>query len=108
MCQPKSQGGRRCAARTRPGYEAAITRITGAESWAARQAAQVDAMADIARHVATPAGGREVQQLRDGLHNNGDHATAGYLDSCLRIGSEMRKNFDAIEADIVRRRDEQG
>lgn len=105
MCQPKSEGGRRCAAHTRPNYLAALSRIDNCETWHARQAAQVDTMADIARHAATPSGGREVQQRRDEAHQAGDYATVGFLDACSRIGSEMRKNFDAIERDITNRVD---
>lgn len=101
MCKPAREGGRRCAAHTRPKYEAAIAAVRAAKGVEARTEVQVDAMGDIARHVSTRSGERDVMAAREEALKVGDTATGFYLTSCLNIGREMRAAYRGIEKDIA-------
>lgn len=101
MCKPAREGGRRCAAHTRPKYKSAIADVKAASGTESSTDAQVEAMADIARHVSTRAGEKEVMAARKDALEAGDVTTAFYLTSCLNIGREMRVAFQHIEKDIA-------
>lgn len=103
MCTPNNTGGRRWAAHTRPACEAALSRVQAAQTPPLRMSAQVDGVADIARHAATSRGRQELQALQAASENNNDIAMAAYLQSCLIVGNEMRRTYDAVQAALASR-----
>lgn len=63
MCQPKSEGGRRCAAHTRPAYAAAMLDIKGGTD--AERVARVDTHRQaLIDHACTPSGAKELLEAR--------------------------------------------
>lgn len=63
MCQPKSEGGKRCAAHTRPAYEAAMLDIKGGTD--AERVTRVDGHRQaLIDHACTPSGAKELLEAR--------------------------------------------
>lgn len=60
MCQSVRQGGRRCAAHTRPAYNAAMERLTSAKPGAEREIAAEETRAAIVEHATTTTGAAEL------------------------------------------------
>lgn len=89
MCQSLSMGGQRCAAHTRPAYEA--VRRDMDSDYPAAQKEQVRALGfDAVRDYAcTPTGNRDVQAWARDVDQS-DPATAAWLQSALREGANRR------------------
>jgi hypothetical protein len=100
MCEPKSEGGRRCAAHTRPDFQTAIARVTSAKTAQQLDTALFNGYLDIARHASTPTGERETKALRAEALNQGDDDMASYLDACLTVAEGMRYTHARIAEEL--------
>lgn len=79
MCQSLTEGGRRCAAHTRPKFQSAIEEVQSCGSRRAQQDAMVRRVDDVMWHAVTPTGAIEVAAVRDYAERSGDHTLAGFL-----------------------------
>lgn len=101
MCQSVAEGGRRCAAHTRPGFETALASVTSAHGLSAVVTAQVEAMDAAAAHAATPAGAREVADRIVALTAQGDEVTADFLRSAQHVAQTMEDARQTVSAQVA-------
>lgn len=101
MCQSQAEGGKRCAAHTRPGFEAALTTVGSARGGVALIEAQVSSMDAVAAHAATPTGAAEVADRRAAAERDGDEVTADFLRSCENVASTMREAQEAVARELA-------
>lgn len=86
MCESLADGGRRCAAHTRPAYEAAMARLGGATDPTEQAEARATGTGEVAAFASTRSGRPEVEQAFVAAELARDHETAAWLATALRIG----------------------
>lgn len=101
MCQSVSEGGRRCAAHTRRGYEVAVDAVSTARGPRAIAATQVAVMDAAAAHASTPTGAREIAQRRAEAEADGDVVLADFLASAQNVARAMDEARASVEAQIA-------
>lgn len=101
MCQSLTDGGRRCAAHTRPGFHAAIDAVNTAPTRTAQIAAEVENAFKVAQHAATPTGAREVTDLCEQAELNGDHNLAYFLRTGQRLAADLHDAYHDIAAEVA-------
>jgi hypothetical protein len=101
MCQSQAEGGKRCAAHTRPGFESALTTVSAARGGLALIEAQVSSVDAVAAHAATPTGATEVAQRREQAERDGDEVTADFLRSCENVASTLREAQEAVARELA-------
>lgn len=101
MCQSAADGGRRCAAHTRPGFEAALVLVTGAHGLGAVMQAQVLQMDAVVAHAGTAKGAAEVADRRDRAEHDGDVLLADFLASAQNVASTMDEVRRSVAAQVA-------
>lgn len=103
MCQSQAEGGKRCAAYTRPRFKDALDSVATAQGGKAIIEAQVVAIDAVAAHAATSAGAAEVAAHRKQAEREGDTVTADFLRSCENVAATMREVHQAVSREIAAR-----
>lgn len=106
MCEPLSEGGRRCAAHTRPRFRAIVGQVAAASSPAASNEMRAQGIGEVSAHASTPAGAEEIGRLKDAADASGDTNTAAWLSTCLRLGASQAEAATEIRRAIRAQREQ--
>lgn len=105
MCQPASEGGKRCAAHTRPPYLAVMADLDGANKFSrnkvrlARSGEQTN-MQVLIDHASTPQGRKEIEAAADKYQRDADPQTAMWLRASLKHGGQKAEADAAVRKAI--------
>lgn len=104
MCESLAEGGRRCAAHTRPAFDEAIAAIVAAPDDAARNEARAQGIGAVAAHASTRTGATEVAALREAAEQGNAPQVAAWLATCERLGASQRDAANAVRRAIQAQR----
>ena len=97
MCEPKRMGGKRCAAHTQPGYDAAVTEIASTVP-VARPEMYEKWEQQIVAHATTRKGQKEISNLIDRtFETDHDYETGAWLTSRLQEGLKNASVSDTMK-----------
>lgn len=106
MCKSHAEGGKRCAADTRPAYQAAIAQVASATTESARNDVRSAVTESVVSHASTRTGAKEVADLRGQATRDGDVAQQWWLQHCEDRGAQQREVDEMIEQKLRERNDE--
>jgi hypothetical protein len=103
MCKPKADGGRRCAAHTRPAFLSTLTALRAAHGPMKQAEAVVAGMAAATEHALTPKGNREMQALLQESQAAGQALVEGVAAGALRMATQAQEMRAEIAAQTAAR-----
>jgi hypothetical protein len=103
MCDSLAEGGRRCAAHTRPPFQTALNRVYNASENDKGEARAAGVVA-VSAHASTRTGAQEVDALIEHAVNDRRHDHAAWLTTCRRLGDSQREAAEEIRRAIQSQR----
>lgn len=96
MCQSQAEGGRRCAAHTRPAYRKALDEVLSAYSLAGVRRAREVGRAAVMAHAMTPTGRAEVEAEGERVYRS----RGRYLHGVASARWLLASAFEAAEQNV--------
>lgn len=100
MCKPMAAGGRRCAAHTRPAFEAAVETIRSTTVEQDCFETHLAAVGAVAAHASTPSGMKEVTSLAVRAESDGHDDLASVLRDGERRGAAIAQAAAEAEHEV--------